>query len=139
MQYSVKFVKNFIIKQCKNSTHKILILSRIEKMVRVVFFFAWLGWILKNHTLKAHCCRKRKKLICGTEGEIVVAHGRLPSLARTTVCSQNMSKQTVNIADETLTDYSFLSRYHYTKSKNYLKRRYQIRHWIPMFIGTPCI
>ena len=34
----------------------------------------------------------------------------------------------VNIADETLTDYSFLSRYHYTKSKNYLKRRYRIRH-----------
>ena len=30
------------------------------------------------------------------------------------------------------------SRYHYTKSKNYLKRRYRIRHWIPMFIGTPC-
>ena len=26
-------------------------------------------------------CRKRKKLICGTEGEIVVAHGRLPSPA----------------------------------------------------------
>ena len=45
----------------------------------------------------------------------------------------------MNIADETLTDYSFLSRYHYTKSKNYLKRRYRIRHWIPMFIGTPCI
>ena len=46
---------------------------------------------------------------------------------------------TLNIADETLTDYSFLSRYHYSKSKNYLKRRYRIRHWIPMFIGTPCI
>ena len=30
------------------------------------------------------------------------------------------------------------SRYHYSKSKNYLKRRYRIRHWIPMFIGTPC-
>ena len=44
----------------------------------------------------------------------------------------------MNIADETLTDYSFLSGYHYTKSKNYLKRRYRIRHWIPMFIGTPC-
>jgi len=29
-------------------------------------------------------------------------------------------------------------RYHFTKSRNYLKRRYQIRHWIPMFIGTPC-
>ena len=48
-------------------------------------------------------------------------------------------QKNVNIADETLTDYSFLSRYHYTKSKNYLKRRYRIRHWIPMFFWTPCI
>jgi len=56
-------------------------------------------------------------------------------LLSTTVCRQNINKQNVNIADETLTDYSFLSRYYYTKSKNYLKRRY---HWIPMFIGTPC-
>ena len=46
----------------------------------------------------------------------------------TTVCSQNINKQNVNIADETLTDYSFLIRYHQTKSKNYLKRRYRIRH-----------
>ena len=60
-------------------------------------------------------------------------------LLSTTVCSKNINKQNVNIADETLRDYSFLSRYHYTKSKNYLKRRYRIRHWIPMFIGTPCI
>ena len=44
----------------------------------------------------------------------------------TTVCSQNINKQNVDIADETLTDYSFLSRYHYTKSKNYLKRPYLI-------------
>ena len=42
--------------------------------------------------------------------------------------SQNINKQNVNIADETLTDYSFFSRYHYTKTKNYLKRRYRIRH-----------
>ena len=55
-----------------------------------------------------------------------------------TVYSQNISKQIVNIADENLTDYSFLSRHHYTKSKNYLERRYRLRHWIPMFIGTPC-
>ena len=50
------------------------------------------------------------------------------------------NKQNVNIADETLTNYSFLSRYHchYTKSKNYSKRQYRLRHWIPMFIGTPC-
>ena len=40
-------------------------------------------------------------------------------LLSTTVCSQNINKQNVNIAEETLTDYSFLSRYHYTKSKNY--------------------
>ena len=53
-------------------------------------------------------------------------------------CSRNINQQIVNIADENLTDYSFLSRYHYTKSKNYLKRRYRIRHWIPMFLGTPC-
>ena len=38
---------------------------------------------------------------------------------------------------QTHSDYSFLSRYHYTKSNNYLKRRYRIRHWIPMFIGHP--
>ena len=48
------------------------------------------------------------------------------------VCSQSINKQNVNIADETLKDISFLSRYHYTKSKKYLKRRYRIRHWIPM-------
>ena len=60
-------------------------------------------------------------------------------LLSTSVCSQNINKQNVNIADETLTDYIFLSSYHYTKSKNYLKRQYRIRHWIPMFIGTPCM
>ena len=59
-------------------------------------------------------------------------------LLSTTVCSQNINKQNENIADKTLSDYSFLSRYHYTKSKNYVKRRYRIRHWISMFIGTPC-
>ena len=48
---------------------------------------------------------------------------------------QSKHKQTK--CDETLTEYSFLSRYHHTKSKNYLKSRYRIRHWIPMFIGTP--
>ena len=33
-------------------------------------------------------------------------------LLSTTVFSQNINKQNVNIADETLTDYSFLRRYH---------------------------
>ena len=49
-------------------------------------------------------------------------------LLSTTLCSQNINKQNVNLADETLTNYSFLRRYHFTKSKNYLKRRYRIRH-----------
>ena len=53
-------------------------------------------------------------------------------LLGTYVCSQNINKQIVNIEDETLTDYSFLIRYHYTKSKDDIDIR------IPMFIGTPC-
>ena len=60
-------------------------------------------------------------------------------LLSTTYCSQNINKQNVNIGDETLTDYNLQCRYHYTKSKNYLKRRYRIRHWIPMFFETPCM
>ena len=43
-------------------------------------------------------------------------------LLSTTVCSQNINKENVNIADGTLTAYCFLSRYHYTKKKNYLKK-----------------
>jgi len=31
----------------------------------------------------AHGCRKTKKLICGMEGEILVAHGRMPSPGHT--------------------------------------------------------
>ena len=57
----------------------------------------------------------------------------------TPLCSQNINKQIVNIADENIRNYSFLNKYHHTKSKNYFKRQNQIRHWIPMFIGTPCI
>ena len=45
-----------------------------------------------------------------------------------TVCSQNINKQNVNIADEILQITTFSVSNHYTKSKNYLKRRYRIRH-----------
>ena len=44
---------------------------------------------------------------------------RIPQFSSTTVCSQYINKQNVNLADDTLTDYSFLSKYYYTKSKNY--------------------
>ena len=40
----------------------------------------------------AQSCWKRKKIICGKEGKIVVAHGRLPSPAPPTNkidCTQN--------------------------------------------------
>ena len=58
----------------------------------------------------------------------VCIHCNFLVLLSTTLCCQNINKQNVNIADETLTDHSFLSRYHYNKSKNYLKRRYRNRH-----------
>ena len=54
-------------------------------------------------------------------------------LLSTTVCSQNINKQIVNIADGNLTDFSFFSRYHFTKSKNYLKRRYV--YWDTLYLG----
>ena len=45
--------------------------------------------------------------------------------------------QNVNIADETLTDYSFLSRYHYSKSKNYLKDDIEFVTEFPWILGHP--
>ena len=54
-----------------------------------------------------------------------------------TVCRQNINKQIVNIADQNPADYSFLRRFHNTKSVNYLKRRYRIRHWISSLLGHP--
>ena len=51
---------------------------------------------------------------------------------------QSKNKQTnCNNTRGNLTDFSFLSRHHCTKSKNYLKRRNQIRHYISMFLGHP--
>jgi len=36
---------------------------------------------MEDRTVVAHGCRKTKKIICGMEGENVVAYGRLPSPA----------------------------------------------------------
>ena len=58
-------------------------------------------------------------------------------LLSTPLCSQNIKKQNVNIADETLTDYSFLSRYHYTKSNNYLKDDIEFVTEFPCLLGHP--
>ena len=46
-------------------------------------------------------------------------------------------QQNVNIADETLTDYNFLSRYHYTKTKNYLKDDIEFVTEFPCLLGHP--
>ena len=48
-------------------------------------------------------------------------------------------KQNVILADETLTDYSLLSRYHYTKSKNYLKRHIEFVTEFPCFLEHPVV
>ena len=62
------------------------------------YFFKWYtkGWIFENHTLKALNIPFKKVILSGrvkcggTEGEIVVAHGRLPSPTRATLqfCSE---------------------------------------------------
>ena len=49
----------------------------------------------------------------------------------------NINKPIVSIADENLTDYSFLSRYYYTKSKNYLKEFIKIVTQFPCLLGHP--
>ena len=54
------------------------------------------------------------------DGQVYSVYCNFLVLLSTNVCSQNINKQNVNIADGSLPDYSFLSRYHYTKSKNYL-------------------
>ena len=58
--------------------------------------------------------------VCTLQFSCFTKYNRMQSKHKQTKCEHT--------ADETLADYSFLIRYHYTKSKNYLKRRYQIRH-----------
>ena len=67
--------------------------------------------------------------VCILQFSCFTKYNRIQSKHKETKCEHS---------DETHSDFSFLSRYNYTKSKNYFKRRYRIRHWIPMFIGTPC-
>ena len=63
-------------------------------------FFAGRGWIKKNHTLMVLNIQFKKVVLprrvkCGgTEGEIMVAHGRLPS---PTPC--NCYKEKIEILD----------------------------------------
>ena len=58
--------------------------------------------------------------VCKLEFSCFTKYNRMQSKQKPTNCEHSM--------DENLTDYSFLSRYYYTQSKNYLKRRYRIRH-----------
>ena len=44
---------------------------------------------MEDGTVVDHDCRKTIKLICGMEGKIVVAYGRLPSPPRKSVSSTN--------------------------------------------------
>ena len=53
------------------------------------------------------------------------------------LCGQNINKQIANIADENLTEYSFLSRYHYIKSKNYWKDDIEFVTELPCLLRHP--
>ena len=50
------------------------------------------------------------------DGQVYSVNCNFLVLLSTTECSQNINKQIVKIADENLKDYSFFSRYHFTKS-----------------------
>ena len=59
-------------------------------------------------------------------------------MANTTVCNENINKQIVNIADETLTDYGFLNRYHFKLNKRIiLKDDIEFVTEFPCFLGHP--
>ena len=60
-------------------------------------------------------------------------------LLSTNVCSQNITKQIVNKADENAMNYSFLSGYHYTKSKNYFKDYFEFVTEFPCLLGHPLV
>ena len=119
---------------CYELALRYLILKAII-LLCLLEFMLWKGW----KTVKMCLYNVSARWTVNTDKFTLFVYCNFLVLLSTPVCSQNIHKQNVNKADETLTDYSFLSRYHYTKLKNYLKRRYRIRHWIPMFIGTPCI
>ena len=91
--------------------------------------------LVQSFTLNTGCPNKHGNSVTKSISSL---YCKFLVLRSTTIFSQNINKQIVNVLDENLTDYSFLSTYQYTKSKNYFERRYWIRHWIPMFIGTPC-
>ena len=119
-------------------------------MTNSISSFLWINIVIpnfKSHNISIYFMKRLQRCVYNVSARWTVKTDKFTLfvfynflvLLSTTVCSQKINKQNVNIADETLTDYSFLGRYHYTKSKNYLKRRYRIRHWIPMFFGTLCI
>ena len=63
-----------------------------------------------------HCnCAVQTGPFARTDKFTLLVYCNFLVLLSTTVCSQNINKQIVNIADENLTDYCFLSRFHYTK------------------------
>ena len=61
------------------------------------------------------------------------------ALLYTTVCNQNINKQILDSADENLLEHSFLSRFHFAKSKIIWKEHIEIVISIPVFIVPHCI
>ena len=86
----VEFLNCFAMKFLTNLTELHLEISQSLMIIQLLTHYT--KSILKSliNQLVTHGCRKRKKLICGTEGEIVVAHGRLPSPAHRNRCLINV-------------------------------------------------
>ena len=93
----------------QTESHKIIITARVYFMKRVKD--------CKDVSIMSPKKKTDKFTLC--------IHCNFLLFLSTTVCSQNIDKQNVNIADENLMDYSFLSRY-YTMLNQRI--RYRIRH-----------
>ena len=70
MRDAAGFLKNYTLKALNIPFKKVVLPRRVK-----------CGGGMEGEVVVDHGCRKRKKLICGPEGEKGVAHGRLPSLA----------------------------------------------------------
>ena len=65
---------------------------------------------------KNDICCKDVSSVNSEDGQVYSVYCNFLVLLSNTVCSQNINKQMVYMADENLTDYSFLCAYHHTKS-----------------------
>ena len=104
-----------------------LLSKYIDKLQRFTFnFFNFVLHGLKNLKIE-NCCFTVERIV-----QVVPKN-----MGSTAVCSQNINKQNVNIADKTLTDYNFLSRHHYIKQRIIYKDDIEFVTEFPCLLGHP--